>query len=285
MDDAEERLKTVMTPEFDRRIKDLMIAAKAKNVVRSVSKAVEEAIADLYDAFAGYSMSDPIDYCDHCVSADEVAEIRRTPLRDLTSDHLWTISSNIVLTFGGLTDFKFFLPRLIESSRLGASYYIETIFTRFRNTEFDTWPDPERESVANYVRRQFEENVVSPIEQLGGPMEMDALLCCAYYAGILPEILGRWTSDTREIARRQLLEWVLSGFGLPDDPYAFMDGPPASVKPVNAYYDALGREALLAWLKTSEVQEALSEGHALDADLPTERRGRLGRIMSAARVN
>ncbi len=283
MDDAEERLKAVMTPEFDRRIKELMTSAKSKNDVRSVSNEVAEAIASLYVAFSRYSMSDPFNFCDHCVRAEEIDNIRGTPLRDLTFDQLWTIASNIVLTIGEVSDFKHFLPRLIEGSRYGASYDIEAVFTRFQNTAFETWPSAERQAVQNYIRSQFAENTTSVVDRSGGPTNMDDLLCCAYYAGTLPELLRQWTSDTRETARQQLLEWALSAFGLPDDPYAFIDGPPAPIKPNNAYYDARGREALLTWLRTSEAQRALSEACALRADLPSERRGRLERILSASR--
>jgi hypothetical protein len=283
MDDAEERLKAVLTPEFDRRLKELMTSAKSKNDIRSVSNEVTEAIVSLYGAFSRYSMSDPFDFCDHCVSAEELDAIRDTPLHELTFDQLWTISSNIVLTIGGVSDFKYFLPRLIEGSRYGASYNIEAVFTRFRNTEFETWPSAERQAVQGYIRNQFEENATSVVERSDGPTDMDDLLCCAYYAGTLPELLGQWTSDTRETARQQLLEWALSAFGLPGDPYAFIDGPPAPIKPVNAYYDAPGRGILLAWLETPEAQRALSEACALRADLPAERRGRLERILSAGR--
>jgi hypothetical protein len=279
MEDAEERLKAVMTPDFDGRIKELMTSAKSKHAVRNVSKGVAEALARLYAAFSSYSMSDPFDFCDHCVSAEEVNDIRGTPLHDLTFDQLWTIASNIILTIGAVTDFKFFLPRLIEGSRYGASYYIETVFTRFQNAEFQTWPIRERDAVKDYVRNQFEENAMSPVEQTSGATDMDALLCCAHYAGILPELLKRWTSDTRETARQQLLEWVLCAFGLPDDPYAYLNEPRAPVQPINSYYDTAGRETLLARLKTSETQQAVSEARALSSDLPSERGRRLERIL------
>lgn len=279
MEDAEERLKAVLTPDFDRRIKVLMTSAKSKHAMRSVSKGVAEALAHLYAGFSRYSMSDPFDFCDHCVSAEAVNDIRGTPLHDLTFDQLWTIASNIILTIGVVTDFKFFLPRLIEGSRYGGSYDIETVFTRFQNAEFETWAISERDAVKGYIRSQFEENAMSPVEPTSGPTDMDALLCCAHYAGILSELLRRWTSDTRETARQQLLEWVLCAFGLPDDPYAYLNEPRAPVQPINAYYDAAGRETLLSWLKTSEAQQAVSEARALSSDLSLERGRRLERIL------
>jgi hypothetical protein len=228
-------------------------------------------------------MSDPFDFCDDCVSAEELEGIRDTPLHELTFDQLWTIASNIVLTIGEVDDFKYFLPRLIEGSRCGASYDIETVFTRFRNAEFETWPSAECQAVQNYVRSQFEENAISLVDRSDGLTNMDDLLCCAYYAGTLPELLARWTFDTRGTARQQLLKWALSAFGLAGDPDAFMDGPPGPIQAKNSYYDGPGRAALLTWLKASEAQRALSEAATLRADLPSERRDRLERILSAAR--
>lgn len=282
MDDAEERLKAVMTPDFDRRIKDLMTTAKSKKAERSISDGSAKALAGVYAAFSSYSMSDPFDFCDHCVSAQEVKSIRETPLRDLTFDQLWTIASNIVLTIGGVGDFKFFLPRLIEGSREGAAYYIETVFTRFRNAGFEAWPSAEQHAVQAYIRSQFEENAESAVDGTDGLTNMDDLLCCACYAGILPELLVRWTSDVRESARRQLLEWVLLAFGLPDDPYAYLDEPRMPLQPNNSYYDTSGRNELFTWLKTSEAQKALSAACALQADFPSAKRERLKRILDAS---
>ncbi|MBV9263342.1 MAG: hypothetical protein JO324_03400 [Candidatus Eremiobacteraeota bacterium] len=280
MEDAEERLKALLTPDFERRIKDLMTRSKSRTAERNVSYGVAEALALLYAAFSRYSMSEPFDFCSHCVSAEEVDELRRTPLHDLTFDQLSTIAYNIIFTIGAVADFKFFLPRLIEAARYGAPYYIETVFTRFRDTEFDSWPTAERLAVGNYVRQQFEENVSSPIEQSSGPTNMDALICCAYYAGMLPEILARWISDPRATAQSQLLEWILSEFGLPDDPTAYLRETHAPVQATNAYYDALGRETLLAWLKTSGAQRAVSDACTLRG-LSSERRWRLERILGA----
>jgi hypothetical protein len=282
MDDADERMKAVMTPEFDRRLKDLMTSAKSKYAVPNVSNEVAGSIVGLYEAFSRYSMSDPFDFCDHCVSAKELDEIRGTPLRDLTFDQLWTIALNIVLTIGGIADFKYFLPRLIEGSRCGASYDIEAVFMRFRNTGFEKWPSAERQAIQDYIRSQFAENMTSDLDRSDGTTNMGDLLCCAYYAEMLPELLEQLASDTRETARQQLLEWALSAFCLPDDPYASLNGPAAPIKPNNAFYDARGREALVTWLKTTEAQHALSEACALRADLPSERRFRLERILSAA---
>ena len=283
MDDAEERLKAVMTPELDRRIKELMTSAKSKNDVRSVSNEVAEAIASLYVAFSRYSMSDPFNFCDHCVRAEEIDNIRGTPLRDLTFDQLWTIASNIVLTIGEVSDFQTFptavdrgLPiRRFLRHRGRVHAFSEHGVRDMAKRRTPGGPELHPQS----VRRE----PTSVVNGSGRPTNMDDLLCCAYYAGTLPELLRQWTSDTRETARQQLLEWALSAFGLPDDPYAFIDGPPAPIKPNNAYYDARGREALLTWLRTSEAQRALSEACALRADLPSERRGRLERILSASR--
>ncbi len=72
------------------------------------------AVEELYLAFARVPLTDQVDYCDHCVAPEQVAVLRRTPMRQLTSEHLGPLLSKAMSTWGDSRYFKHFLPRLLE---------------------------------------------------------------------------------------------------------------------------------------------------------------------------
>ncbi|MEV0806890.1 hypothetical protein [Micromonospora sp. NPDC050200] len=75
---------------------------------------LKAAVEVLYQAFGNVRVIDQVDYCDHCVDPAQVEALRRTPLRQLTSEHLGPLLFNAMSTWGDLGYFKHFLPRLLE---------------------------------------------------------------------------------------------------------------------------------------------------------------------------
>ena len=88
---------------------------------------MEQLINQLYRVFAKYEK--PFDFaaCEHCTSAEEKSDLLATSLRNLTGNQLGRYAANAFFTMAELSDFKYFLPRILE------------LCVR---DEFD-WPDPE----------------------------------------------------------------------------------------------------------------------------------------------
>jgi hypothetical protein len=73
------------------------------------------AIDRLYAAFAHVPRPAKIDYCDHCVTADELrAVLAPVELRELPVDVLRPYISSVMLTVGDVDDFRYFVPRILE---------------------------------------------------------------------------------------------------------------------------------------------------------------------------
>ncbi|GIM89595.1 hypothetical protein [Paractinoplanes toevensis] len=81
---------------------------------------LDAAVAGLFQAFQDARLSEHVDYCDHCVDAEQVDALRVTPLRQLTPEQLGPFLFNAVTTWGDVAYFRHFLPRLLELVASGA---------------------------------------------------------------------------------------------------------------------------------------------------------------------
>jgi hypothetical protein len=80
---------------------------------------LDEAVAGLYRVFARYPLREDVSYCDHCVAPEEVEELHRTALREVTPDQLEHLMANYS-TWGDPAYHAHFLPRLLEVTASGA---------------------------------------------------------------------------------------------------------------------------------------------------------------------
>lgn len=76
---------------------------------------LNDAIEQLYRVFKA---KNPKTFyaCDCCLSADEVAVMLKTPLRQLSADQMSSYTISVFLTSGSEEDFRYFLPRILEIS-------------------------------------------------------------------------------------------------------------------------------------------------------------------------
>jgi hypothetical protein len=128
------------------------------------------AIERLYELFETYPLDNPAP-CAHCYPEDEVLRIerrlRQLPLREVGLDEVHLFYADGVLTWGGVDDFRHLLPRLME---LFAAFHLgEDVawsgdpvdlrlsldpmlaLLRFTDADWETWPEPEREAVTDFM--------------------------------------------------------------------------------------------------------------------------------------
>ena len=79
-------------------------------------RSVSEALAKVYSAFNGVPKPKHIDWCSHCIPENEVLVLLKTPLRQLTPEQLASYAGSVFLTAGGVADFRYFLPRILDVS-------------------------------------------------------------------------------------------------------------------------------------------------------------------------
>jgi hypothetical protein len=176
----------------------------------SCPKVLEESIEGLYVAFSRYPLSQDTMPCSCCHTPDANSLLHAEPLRNLEWKHLREYADEALLVWGGLEDFKHFLPRIFDLL-LNASDWKkgtpspEAVFRRFHYGEWRTWPQEEQKAVEKMLQAVWE-TVRSnpPIE--GGYINVDQWLCSiSQCEDDLGPYLEQWMEDGRLSA-----SWALS---------------------------------------------------------------------------
>lgn len=250
--DVDAALRKVLTPEFDAELKRLLSLGKGPSPFGAICDTTEgvclrKSIDELYATFEPYSMSDPFDYCDHCIGPDDVARLQATPLKDLTHDDLWMVATNIMATIGEAQDLKYFLPRIIEGAVEGAAYDVEVVFGATDRAGFAMWRSDERDSIGRYVHAQAAANLMTEPFNASGVWEMSTLLCSASMLRLpLATLLDGWAEDTRPLARRHLLEYVRRDVAISD-----------ALRLANPWWTRATEAEVATWLRTPQTRAAL----------------------------
>jgi hypothetical protein len=108
---------------------------------------LRDAVERLYVVFAPYPLGE-VQGCPCCVSWSDQSDLRARPLPALTRKQLQHYSDKAMTTWGGVEDFKHFLPRLlellVEDSFFGG---LETFAYKLDRADFAYWPLEERQAI------------------------------------------------------------------------------------------------------------------------------------------
>lgn len=104
--------------------------------------ALSQSIESLYTAFSDVQKPRKIDACPCCIGAKNLCELQTKPLRELSPHDLSAYASSAFLTSGGVADYLYFLPRILEIHATNDSWWPEPEVTgrAISNTEPLSWP-------------------------------------------------------------------------------------------------------------------------------------------------
>lgn len=125
------------------------------------------AIERLYKVFAAYPLPVYTDPCLHCHTLEDDAKLRSRPLRQLSSAELADYANDALLVWGNITDFKHFLPRILElycSVTEPRFEFLdpEILFSKLRHGQWLTWPMQEQTAIRNLLHALWEEILGDP---------------------------------------------------------------------------------------------------------------------------
>lgn len=113
---------------------------------------LENAIHALYSTFARYRPTDIAWRSPHAgISDAQVARLQSRPLRELTLEDLEQYIRRALSVWGGVTEFKHFLPRIFELVMRHPLAIDPLVFEKLDGAEWLTWPTDEREAVEAYM--------------------------------------------------------------------------------------------------------------------------------------
>lgn len=102
---------------------------------------IQDAIEGLYAAFSDAKRPSCLDMSPVQEPSD-FSGLMQTPLRELTTEHLWHYSFSVFLTVGNIPDFEYFFPRIIELATAPYPYLHRLeICVVFKKPSYTGWPD------------------------------------------------------------------------------------------------------------------------------------------------
>jgi len=113
---------------------------------------LDAAIAGLYAAFAGRPRPARVEGCPCCVGDRAEAGLHRAPLRELTGDDLGRYSFKAMTTWGSVSDFAYFVPRLLELAASGTRIDLEVVTEKLRYGHWRSWPAAEVAAIERFAR-------------------------------------------------------------------------------------------------------------------------------------
>ncbi len=168
----------------------------------STSAALETAIRRLYTAFARYAATSLTTFSlDAGITAADVARLRARPLRELTGADLDRFARSALTTWGGVDDFKHFLPRIFELLVREPGRVDALVVERLALADWRTWPVEEQEVVEAFLAALWcwALEVGPDVVDAGSILRAVGLAGCA-----LDEWLDTWRDAPGLAATRQL---------------------------------------------------------------------------------
>jgi hypothetical protein len=207
---------------------------------------VSQAIENVYLAFASELKPRQIEACPCCVDHEAIRSLLNTPLRELSAQQLSGYTSSVLLTVGSETDFRHFLPRILEISLTDEHSYldVEIILGKLPRASWHRWPQKQRDTLIALFRAVFEASIQDP-EEPG--WKIDTWICALALAGA--ELTRFLEMLLRPEAAAALIE-----FHDLNSQKLLMKG-----KLANAFWNGHADEmkAVAVWLKSSAVVTAV----------------------------
>lgn len=163
----------------------------------------------VYSAFAANRLGARIDYCGHCGYEREETVLRTTPLRELTQEQLTPYAFCAMTTFGDVTDFRHFFPRIAElvvQHRFVGAVDFGMLIRKLDYGKWTTWPVSERDAIERWLEA-FERGFFM------GPEDLDAtaedLWTAAQMRGARESFVDRWLAATTVAAVEALAHAIV----------------------------------------------------------------------------
>lgn len=167
---------------------------------------LQQAIAGLYEVFARYPLPRFIepDPCFPGFSDD--TPLRAAPLKELPKEAFEYYKWKAITTWGNVTDYKHFLPRLLELATIPPDLPVDyhrvelwLICSRLKYAQWSTWPADEQRVLQEFIQAWWGVMLTRPVP-MGeeAPIEescLDQLEQIAHLQEDLSEYLDQWEKD------------------------------------------------------------------------------------------
>lgn len=167
-----------------------------------VTPELSATIEGLYTAFREYPLPQEVRACPCCHSPGADRPLHSAPLCRLRAEDLENYTTEALLTWGELNDFRHFLPRIFELDVLeDENSFVDRpiVFAKLYHGEWRDWPQAEQEAVEQFLMALWRAVLAGPPEEMPAdqryyPCETveSWLVALAGHGGSLSPYLDEW---------------------------------------------------------------------------------------------
>ncbi len=123
-----------------------------------MNKKLKDSISHLYETFRRYPLDPDMDASPVYGNREEYNSLLSgKPLESLTSDDLCIFAGKTMTTRGNVSDFKHFLPRMLElAAFLDSPYEVFILFSKLEYARWEIWDEHETGAVRSYLEALWE---------------------------------------------------------------------------------------------------------------------------------
>jgi hypothetical protein len=175
------------------------------------STELREAIEGLYQTFAGYPLRENTDACPCCHSPEDEKSLHRKELRKLGPEELEKYAMDALLVWGGVDDYKHFLPRIFELTTECETSFLQPpmVFNKLYHGEWWGWPENEQHSVERFLNALWRGIIDGPGHEFYGS-EIEEWICgIAQAVPDLSPFLNLWLTLDTENSSLNLARFII----------------------------------------------------------------------------
>lgn len=211
----------------------------------------DRALAGLYAAFERPAPKE-IFGCYCCLDQEGRDVLLRKPLGVLTSDQLGPYASSVFLTVGDVSDYRYFLPRILDLSASDLAWWPspEVAVGALTRADWNEWSDVERAAILGFLSAWFDRWAAGLGDGAYGG-EVETLLCGMARAQIdIAPYLARLLRSENGAALRELFDLHGARDETSSTPQGFWDEARAGFRQVTAFLASEAARARLSDLQS-----------------------------------
>ena len=142
-----------------------------------------EALDRVYQVFSTQKKPRTISACPCCIDQAHICTLLSTPLRKITPEQLSSYASSVFLTAGSESDFRYFLPRILEISIHDRGWWPdrEIVLRSLALAGWKSWHEGERKVLQSLFDSAFNDVICCEEDQ---DYEIDSWICGLALAGL-----------------------------------------------------------------------------------------------------
>ena len=208
---------------------------------------LRDAIEKLYATFATYPLRENTDACPCCHSEHDERRLHAKPLRMLDANDLREFVQGALHVWGGVEDFKHFLPRIFELAVEDSAEFADAQIAvgKLKYCEWWNWPQAERKAIRQFLDAVWS-GALDMEPNFSSARELDDWMCgIALAENGVGRCLATWEAATSENAALNLASLIVNtGLGEPNStPSGYWNDCPESYAEVSGWLRSLSVKA------------------------------------------